>query len=68
MDVFYAYTFGTAGWLALQAAPLIISPTIMVTMLSPEVREPSGKHASESSDVHSDTQQHLRIISLVLLA
>lgn len=39
MDVFYAYTYGTAAWLALQAAPLIISPTIILTMLSPEVRE-----------------------------
>jgi len=42
MDVFYAYTYGTAGWLALQAAPLIISPTIILTMLSPEVREASA--------------------------
>ncbi|KAF2808495.1 uncharacterized protein BDZ99DRAFT_464365 [Mytilinidion resinicola] len=41
MDVYYFYTFSTAGWMALQAAPLIISPTIIVTMLSPEVREPS---------------------------
>ncbi|RAL65094.1 hypothetical protein DID88_001201 [Monilinia fructigena] len=39
MDVFYAYTYGTAGWLALQAAPLVISPTIIITILSPEVRE-----------------------------
>ncbi|KAM3071331.1 hypothetical protein ACMFMG_008923 [Clarireedia jacksonii] len=39
MDVFYSYTYGTAGWLALQAAPLIISPTIIITILSPEVRE-----------------------------
>ncbi|QSZ28992.1 hypothetical protein DSL72_003501 [Monilinia vaccinii-corymbosi] len=38
MDVFYAYTYGTAGWLALQGAPLIISPTVIITMLSPEVR------------------------------
>ncbi|KAI9848118.1 MAG: hypothetical protein M1838_000643 [Thelocarpon superellum] len=41
MDVFYAYTYGTAGWLFLQAGPLIASPTIMITLLSPDVREPS---------------------------
>ncbi|KAL3420806.1 hypothetical protein PVAG01_07251 [Phlyctema vagabunda] len=39
MDVFYSYTYGTAGWLYLQAAPLIVSPTIIITLLSPEVRE-----------------------------
>ncbi|TVY73469.1 hypothetical protein LSUE1_G005128 [Lachnellula suecica] len=42
MDVFYFYSYGTAGWLALQAAPLIVSPTIILTMLSPEVREASA--------------------------
>jgi len=41
MDVFYAYTYGTAGYLALQAAPMIISPQMIVTLLSPEVREAS---------------------------
>jgi hypothetical protein len=44
MDVFYSYTYGTAGWLTLQAALLILSPTIMVTLLSPEAREPTGKY------------------------
>ncbi|TVY18803.1 hypothetical protein LARI1_G001888 [Lachnellula arida] len=41
MDVYYAYTYGTAGWLTLQAAPLIITPTIIITLLSPDVREPT---------------------------
>ncbi|CAG8978754.1 hypothetical protein HYALB_00012739 [Hymenoscyphus albidus] len=41
MDVFYAYTYGTAGWMAIQAMPLIISPTVIIMLLSPEVREPS---------------------------
>jgi len=41
MDVYYFYTYSTAGWMAVQATPLIISPTIIVAMLSPEVREPS---------------------------
>jgi len=41
MDVYYAYTYGTFGWLTLQAAPLIVSPTIIVTLLSPEAREPT---------------------------
>ncbi|KAF2198333.1 hypothetical protein GQ43DRAFT_422681 [Delitschia confertaspora ATCC 74209] len=39
MDVYYSYTYSTAGWLALQALPLITSPTMIVTLLSPEVRE-----------------------------
>ncbi|KAF2145540.1 uncharacterized protein K452DRAFT_295156 [Aplosporella prunicola CBS 121167] len=39
MDVFYSYTYGTAGWLALQAAPLIISPSMIVAMMAPEVRD-----------------------------
>ncbi|KAF2866803.1 hypothetical protein BDV95DRAFT_583814 [Massariosphaeria phaeospora] len=39
MDVYYFYSYGTAAWLTLQAAPLIASPTMIVTLLSPEVRE-----------------------------
>jgi hypothetical protein len=42
MDVFYAYTYSSFGWLALQAVPLIVSPKIIITMLSPEVREATG--------------------------
>jgi len=41
MDVFYAYTYGSAAWFSLQAMPLLISPTIIITLLSPEVREAS---------------------------
>ncbi|KZF26389.1 hypothetical protein L228DRAFT_11537 [Xylona heveae TC161] len=41
MDVFYYYTYGTAAWLGLQATPLLVSPTLIVTMLSTEVREPT---------------------------
>ncbi|CAG8960334.1 hypothetical protein HYFRA_00012408 [Hymenoscyphus fraxineus] len=46
MDVFYAYTYGTAGWMAIQAMPLIISPTVIIMLLSPEVREPSRTSSS----------------------
>ncbi|KAF2418738.1 hypothetical protein EJ08DRAFT_666118 [Tothia fuscella] len=41
MDVFQSYCYGTAGWAAIQSLPLIISPTMIVAMLSPEVREAS---------------------------
>jgi hypothetical protein len=41
-QVFYSYTYGTGGWLAIQAMPLIISPTMIVALLSPEVREASS--------------------------
>ncbi|EPS45127.1 hypothetical protein H072_915 [Dactylellina haptotyla CBS 200.50] len=39
MDVYYAYNYATAGWMLLQSVPLIMSPTMLVTLLSPEVRE-----------------------------
>jgi hypothetical protein len=42
LQVFYAYTYGTAAWLALQALPLIVSPTIIIALLSPDVREPTA--------------------------
>ncbi|KAG9248387.1 hypothetical protein BJ878DRAFT_488540 [Calycina marina] len=41
MDVYYSFSYGTAGWLTLQALPLVVSPTIIITLLSPEVREPT---------------------------
>ena len=49
-QVFYSYTYGTAGWLALQAAPLIVSPTIMITLLSPDVREPTRRCRMQGSE------------------
>ncbi|KAL6251187.1 hypothetical protein RBB50_001395 [Rhinocladiella similis] len=34
MDVFYAYTYGTAGWLGMQAVLLIVMPKLVITMLA----------------------------------
>ncbi|KAF2761545.1 hypothetical protein EJ05DRAFT_472528 [Pseudovirgaria hyperparasitica] len=34
-----AYTYGTTAWNIIQAIPLMASPTIILTILSPEVRE-----------------------------
>ncbi|KAJ9497981.1 hypothetical protein LTR99_002987 [Exophiala xenobiotica] len=34
MDVFHAYTYGTAGWLGIQAMPLIVMPKLIITMLA----------------------------------
>ncbi|KAH8598807.1 hypothetical protein B0O99DRAFT_591428 [Bisporella sp. PMI_857] len=42
MDVFYSFSYGTAGWLTLQSFPLVIYPTIIIALLSPEVREPTA--------------------------
>jgi hypothetical protein len=42
MDVYYFYSYGTAAWMATQAVPLITSPTMIVALLSPEVREASS--------------------------
>ncbi|ODQ53002.1 hypothetical protein SAICODRAFT_30408 [Saitoella complicata NRRL Y-17804] len=41
MDVYHGYSYGTALWGALQSLPLLASPTMIVTLLSPEIREPS---------------------------
>lgn len=43
MDVFYVYTYGTAGWLSLQALPLLLTPNLVVTLLSSEARKSSGR-------------------------
>ncbi|RAH47458.1 uncharacterized protein BO66DRAFT_434095 [Aspergillus aculeatinus CBS 121060] len=42
MDVFYAYTYSTAGWLGLQSLALIAVPEMMTTMLLTETRDPSS--------------------------
>lgn len=41
MDVYYYFNYLSAGWMMLEALPLIATPTIIVAMLSPEVREPT---------------------------
>ncbi|PSN73030.1 hypothetical protein BS50DRAFT_176796 [Corynespora cassiicola Philippines] len=41
MDVYYFYSYGTAAWMALQALPMISSPTMIITLLSPKPEEPS---------------------------
>ena len=43
MDVFYAYTYSTTGWLSLQALPLLLSPGLIVTLLSTEARNATGE-------------------------
>lgn len=53
MDVFYVYTFGTAGWLGLQALPLIVSPKLIVTMLATETRDATGSYIEASMAVFS---------------
>ncbi|KAB8068164.1 hypothetical protein BDV29DRAFT_74076 [Aspergillus leporis] len=41
MDVFYAYTYSTAGWLSLQSICLITVPQIMTSLLLDEARSAS---------------------------
>lgn len=43
MDVFYYYNYATAAWLGVQAVPLLISPHMISTILSPEIREVTSK-------------------------
>jgi len=39
MDVYYYFNYMSATWLCLEALPLIVSPTIITTILSPQVRQ-----------------------------
>ncbi|RHZ68577.1 uncharacterized protein CDV56_109691 [Aspergillus thermomutatus] len=41
MDVFYAYTYSTAGWLSLQAIPLIGMPQMITRIMLEEARQAS---------------------------
>lgn len=41
LKVFHAYTYSTAGWLALQSVPLIAGPSMIVAMLAEETRPAS---------------------------
>ena len=43
MDAYSAYAYSTGAWLSLQALPLSLFPQLMVAMLSPETRAPTGK-------------------------
>ncbi|KAL8815256.1 MAG: hypothetical protein Q9223_005593 [Gallowayella weberi] len=41
MDVFYAYTYSTAAWFGVQTIPLMLSPKLIITILSTEARKPT---------------------------
>jgi hypothetical protein len=41
-QVFYAYTYGTAAWLGIQAVPLIVLPKLITTLLAKELHETTG--------------------------
>ncbi|MCJ1243741.1 hypothetical protein MMC30_000938 [Trapelia coarctata] len=61
MDVFTTYT---AGWLTLQALPLLLSPKLIVTLLSVESRNPTGAvppifHLPRSEYANPDTRLDL---------
>ena len=38
MDVYNAYNVGTAGWLVTQAVPLLLSPRVIISLLSEEMK------------------------------
>ena len=42
-QVFYAYTYATAGWLSLQSITLMTAPQIVTTALLDETRPPTGE-------------------------
>lgn len=56
MDSVGAYATSTAAWLSLQALPLLISPKLIVTMLSPDARRPTGPlSTTQSTNTHKPT-------------
>ena len=48
-QVYYFYSYGTAAWMTMQAAPMIASPTMIVALLSPEVREATSMHQAATT-------------------
>ena len=74
-QIFYAFTYGTAGWLGLQALSLIVAPKIIITMLAPEVHRATGKCVKSSSCRYAQSSTDLELyfarclgFSLVTLA
>ena len=49
MDSVGTYATSTAAWLSLQAIPLLISPKLIVTMLSADARRPTGSSPAPST-------------------
>jgi hypothetical protein len=43
-QVFYAYTYGSAGWLALQAVPLLVAPKVITTLLGADGHYTTGMY------------------------
>ncbi|RKF59656.1 hypothetical protein GcC1_173004 [Golovinomyces cichoracearum] len=43
MDAFNSYIYGSSLWVTIQALPLFVSPTIVVSLLSREIRGASGE-------------------------
>ncbi|KAL7269550.1 hypothetical protein RUND412_007786 [Rhizina undulata] len=41
MDVYYYFNYFSTAWMCLEALPLITAPTLITTVLSPELREPT---------------------------
>ncbi len=39
LQVFSTYNLGTAIWLSIQAVPLLISPSLITAVLSPELHQ-----------------------------
>ncbi|KAL2400963.1 hypothetical protein ABEF95_000392 [Exophiala dermatitidis] len=39
MDVFYAYTYGTAAWLGIQAVPMVVLPKMIISVLAKEIHQ-----------------------------
>ncbi|RQM05752.1 hypothetical protein DH86_00004105 [Scytalidium sp. 3C] len=68
MDVFYGFTWVSGAWLAVQAIPLVAFPTVIIAMLAPEVREPSGTTAgvtSASEDANAPYKEAVLTIATI---
>ena len=67
MDVFYAYTYGTAGWLSLQALPLLLAPNVVFTFLTPEARKSSGRLLNPSNSSFIMLQMDIMFMRLMIV-
>ena len=45
MDALTSYTMATSAWFTVQAVPLLLYPRLIITLLSPTARDPTGASA-----------------------
>lgn len=62
-QVFYAYTYATAGWLSLQSITLMTAPQMVATALLDETRPPTGERPIPSSPFPASQPRNFRVLT-----